>query len=122
MITKASQIVLNTQDSVAPLGVIAMDGAAELGEKINKYLVQWAQESGINVDSYLIETQCPRFSSGDGKGLIKKSIRGDDIYIIVDVGNYAKPAKTWVCVGLPVKITHWKPLPQPPEEENYGTE
>ena len=89
MITKASQIVLNTQDSVAPLGVIAMDGAAELGEKINKYLVQWAQESGINVDSYLIETQCPRFSSGDGKGLIKKSIRGDDIYIIVDVGNYA---------------------------------
>lgn len=40
----------------------------------------------------------------------------------VDVGNYAKPAKTWVCVGLPVKITHWKPLPQPPEEENYGTE
>ncbi|MGN0579225.1 MAG: ribose-phosphate pyrophosphokinase [Ruminiclostridium sp.] len=89
MITKASQIVLNTQDSVAPLGVIAMDGAAELGEKINKYLVQWAQESGINVDSYLIETQCPRFSSGDGKGLIKKSIRGDDIYIIVDVGNYS---------------------------------
>ena len=44
MITKASQIVLNTQDSVAPLGVIAMDGAAELGEKINKYLEAFYDE------------------------------------------------------------------------------
>lgn len=87
--TKASEAVINTQDAVAPLGVIAMDGAKELGEKINNYLVEWSQNSGMNVDSYLIETECPRFSSGDGKGLIKKSIRGDDIYIIVDVGNYS---------------------------------
>ncbi len=87
--TKASEVVINTQDAVAPLGVIAMDGAKELGEKINNYLVEWSQNSGMNVDSYLIETECPRFSSGDGKGLIKKSIRGDDIYIIVDVGNYS---------------------------------
>lgn len=87
--TKASEVVINTQEAVAPLGVIAMDGAKELGEKINSYLVEWSQRSGINVDSYLIETECPRFSSGDGKGLIKKSIRGDDIFIIVDVGNYS---------------------------------
>lgn len=87
--TKASEVVINTQEAVAPLGVIAMDGAKELGEKINSYLVEWSQRSGINVDSFLIETECPRFSSGDGKGLIKKSIRGDDIYIIVDVGNYS---------------------------------
>lgn len=87
--TKASEVVINTQEAVAPLGVIAMDGAKELGEKINSYLVEWSQGSGINVDSFLIETECPRFSSGDGKGLIKKSIRGDDIYIIVDVGNYS---------------------------------
>ncbi len=87
--TKASEVVINTQEAVAPLGVIAMDGAKELGEKINNYLVEWSQRSGINVDSYMIETECPRFSSGDGKGLIKKSIRGDDIYIIVDVGNYS---------------------------------
>ncbi len=89
MTTKASQIVLNTQDSVAPIGIIAMDGAKELGSKINNYLVQWAQDSGINIDSYLIETTCPRFSSGDAKALIKESIRGDDIYIIVDTGNYS---------------------------------
>ena len=86
--TKANQIVLNSQDSVAPIGLIAMDSAAELGAKIDSYLVKWAQEGGINIDSYRIETHCPRFSSGDGKGLIKSSIRGDDIYILVDVGNY----------------------------------
>ena len=89
MTTKASQIVLNTQDSVAPVGIIAMDGAKELGEKINRYLVQWAQDSGINIDTYLVETSCPRFSSGDAKGLIKQSIRGDDIYIVIDTGNYS---------------------------------
>lgn len=86
---KPNQLLLNAQDSVAPLGVIAMAGAAELGEKINRYLLDWAQGGGINADTYLIENECPRFSSGDGKGLIKKSIRGDDIFIIVDVGNYS---------------------------------
>ena len=86
---KASQIVLNTQDSVAPIGIIAMNGTQDLGTKINNYLVQWANEGGINIDSFLVETQCPRFSSGDGKALIKKSIRGDDMYILVDVGNYS---------------------------------
>ncbi|MBR5090044.1 MAG: ribose-phosphate pyrophosphokinase [Ruminiclostridium sp.] len=89
MTTKASQIVLNTQDSVAPIGIIAMNGAKELGDKINNYLVTWARDSGISVDSYMIETTCPRFSSGDAKGLIKESIRGDDIYIIIDTGNYS---------------------------------
>ncbi|MGN0589345.1 MAG: ribose-phosphate pyrophosphokinase, partial [Ruminiclostridium sp.] len=62
---KASQIVLNTQDSVAPIGIIAMNGTQELGTKINNYLVKWANEGGLNVDSFLVETQCPRFSSGD---------------------------------------------------------
>lgn len=86
--TKANPIVINSQDSVAPIGLIAMDGATELGDKINQYLLEWAEEGGLNVDSFLVETHCPRFSSGDGKALIKKSIRGDDMYILVDVGNY----------------------------------
>ncbi len=81
-------IITNPQDSVAPIGIIAMDSASELGDKINSYLVKWAQEGGLNIDSFLVETHCPRFSSGDGKALIKKSIRGDDMYILVDVGNY----------------------------------
>ena len=86
--TMANPLVTNSQDSVAPIGLIAMDSATELGEKINKYLVKWAQDGGLNKDTFLVETHCPRFSSGDGKALIKSSIRGDDMYILVDVGNY----------------------------------
>lgn len=86
---KASTIVLNSKQQVAPLGIIATAGAKELGDKINNYLVKWSENTPYAQDSYLVDTECPRFSSGDGKGLIKTSIRGDDIFIIVDVGNYS---------------------------------
>lgn len=86
---KASTIVLNSKQQVAPLGIIATDGAKELSAKINDYLVEWSANTPYAEDSYLVDTECPRFSSGDGKGLIKTSIRGDDIFIIVDVGNYS---------------------------------
>ncbi len=89
MTKKASQIVLNTNSVVAPLGLIAMNGTQELANKIDGYITKWSNESGIAADSFLVKTECPRFSSGDGKGLIRSSIRGDDIYIIVDVGNYS---------------------------------
>ena len=90
MTEKASSIVFNgSKPQVAPLGIIATDGAKDLGEKINGYLVDWSKDSPFAQDSYLVDTECPRFSSGDGKGLIKTSIRGDDIFIIVDVGNYS---------------------------------
>lgn len=84
----ASDILFNHGTSVAPLGLIAMKGAEELGEKLNKYLVSWAHKGGYDVDTFLIESECPRFSSGDGKGLIKSTVRGKDLFIIVDVGNY----------------------------------
>lgn len=86
---KASTIVLNSKQQVAPLGIIASVGAKELGKKINDYLVEWSKNTPYAQDSYLVDAECPRFSSGDGKGLIKTSIRGDDIFIIVDVGNYS---------------------------------
>ena len=89
MTEKASTIVFNSKEQVAPLGIIATDGAKDLGEKINYYLVQWSANTQYAQDTYLVDTECPRFSSGDGKGLIKTSIRGDDIFIIVDVGNYS---------------------------------
>lgn len=85
----ASDILFNHGTSVAPLGLIAMDGAKELGNKINHYLVDWAHKGSYDVDTFLIECECPRFSSGDGKGLIKSTIRGKDLFIIVDVGNYS---------------------------------
>lgn len=37
----------------------------------------------------------------------------------VDVGNYLQPAKTWVCMGIPCEVTHWKPLPEPPKEDSH---
>ena len=84
----ASDILFNHGTSVAPLGLIAMKGAEELGKKLNEYLVNWAHKGGYDVDTFLIESECPRFSSGDGKGLIKFTVRGKDLFIIIDVGNY----------------------------------
>ena len=84
----ASDILFNHGTSVAPLGLIAMKGAEELGQKLNEYLVHWAHKGGYDVDTFLIESECPRFSSGDGKGLIKSTVRGKDLFIIIDVGNY----------------------------------
>ncbi|MBQ2780513.1 MAG: ribose-phosphate pyrophosphokinase [Clostridia bacterium] len=80
--------VFGKHEHVAELKLISMESAAPLGEKINKYLVDWAQKGGLNVDTFQVENQCPRFSSGDSKGLIKDTVRGDDIFILVDVGNY----------------------------------
>lgn len=86
--TAASEVLFNQSSSVAPVGLIATESAVELGQKIDNYLVNWARKGGYDVDTVLIESQCPRFSSGDGKGLIKSTVRGKDLYILVDVGNY----------------------------------
>lgn len=89
VVREKDETLFTPKTSVAPLGIIAMEGAKELGDKINKYLVQWATECGEPCENFLVEATCPRFSSGDGKGLIKSTIRGDDLFIIVDVGNYS---------------------------------
>jgi ribose-phosphate pyrophosphokinase len=83
-----------------PLGVIALDGCQALGAKVDNYLVEWRKTRGANNpiamtyegydrDSYLVETKVPRFGSGEGKGVIETSVRGDDLYIMVDVCNYS---------------------------------
>ena len=87
-ISKTGQI-FHKEDRVAPLGIITTEGARELAEKINAHLVQWAKGSEVETDTFIIESQCPRFSSGDAKGIIKSTIRGDDLYFLVDVGNYS---------------------------------
>lgn len=81
-----------------PLGIIAMPGCEEMGEKINSWLMQWRAVDGngffdnefftvpgYNRTSFLIPVHCPRFGTGEGKGMIKESVRGYDIYIITDV-------------------------------------
>ncbi len=80
--------LFSSEISAAPIGIIAMSSITELGTKINDYLVDWSKAAGYEDDSFLIEAECPRFSSGDGKGLIKSTVRGKDLFIIVDVGNY----------------------------------
>ena len=75
-------------DGVAELGLIATPGAQELTALIDQHLVEWAKKKGVEKDTFIIPSECPRFSSGDGKGVIRKSVRGDDLYFVVDVGNY----------------------------------
>ena len=85
---------------VGPLGLIAMPGTEEIGEKVNSWLKKWrdhAEESmpgdmrttpGEERQDFLVKVTCPRFGNGEAKGMIKESIRGYDIYILVDVGAY----------------------------------
>ena len=73
----------------AYLALIACPGAEEFTQLVDSYLVKWANEAGIEKDSFIIPCDCPRFQSGDAKGLVKESIRGHDVFITVDPGNYS---------------------------------
>ena len=73
----------------AYLALIACPGAEELTELIDKHLVAWGKEVGIAKESFIVPCDCPRFQSGDAKGLVKKSVRGHDVFIVVDPGNYS---------------------------------
>lgn len=85
---------------VGSLGIIPLSSCKTLGDKINSYLVDWRRErdhehkqnvafEGYQRDSYIINTMIPRFGTGEAKGIIKESVRGDDLYILVDVCNYS---------------------------------
>lgn len=79
----------NGTEKVPPLGLLVAEGAKELGDKIDWHLTRWAREAGMNKETFIIPSECPRFSSGDAKGLIKDTVRGDDLFILVDMGNYS---------------------------------
>ncbi len=79
----------NPKNQVADLALIACPGAEEFAQLIDKHLVTWSKEVGIEKETYLIPCDCPRFQSGDAKGLVKASVRGDDIFLVVDPGNYS---------------------------------
>ena len=85
---------------VGSLGIVALNSCEELGKKINDYIVQWRKErehehagtpqlTEYARDNYLVKTSVPRFGSGEAKGVIYDSVRGDDLYILVDVCNYS---------------------------------
>lgn len=84
---------------VAPLGIIAMPGCEALGDRVNSYLTRWRtsrEESsqqyytfpGYQRDSFLLDAVCSRFGTGEGKAILKQSVRGYDLYIISDVTAY----------------------------------
>ena len=79
--------VFRSTKQVASLGLVVLEGARELGEKIDVYLTEWAGQTG-HEGSFIIDSQCPRFSSGDGKGILRDTVRGKDLYFLMDVGNY----------------------------------
>ena len=86
---------------VGPLGLIAMRGTEEIAGKVNQWLLKWRKHAeattmpgdmttapGMGREDFLVRTSCPRFGNGEGKGLIKDSVRGLDLYILCDVGAY----------------------------------
>ena len=77
------------EPSVADLRLLACPGAEELTKLIDQHLVEWAKSAGVEKDSFIIPCECPRFQSGDAKGLVRESVRGDDIFIVIDPGNYS---------------------------------
>ena len=74
---------------VAHLRLIACPGAEELTNLVDNHLKAWAKEVGIDKETFIVDCACPRFQSGDAKGLVKESVRGDDIFIVCDPGNYS---------------------------------
>ena len=85
---------------VGSLGIVPLEGCKTLGDKVDAYLVKWRTEresehknslafSGYQRDSYIIQTKVPRFGTGEAKGVIMESVRGDDLYFLVDVANYS---------------------------------
>ncbi len=81
--------LFHTGNHFDKLGLIVVPGAEELGAKIDRWLVNWAAMGPEARDSFIIPVTCPRFASGDGKGMLKESVRGMDIFVLADVGNYS---------------------------------
>lgn len=73
---------------VGELGIIALKSSENLGDKVNAFISEWRNSEDIQVN-YLLEAGCPRFGSGEAKGTINQSVRGKDIFLLVDVTNYS---------------------------------
>lgn len=99
---------------VGPLGLIPLKGMEEFTKKVNDYLVEWRKEresehkdsilfSEYEKDNYIIKSTISRFGSGEAKGTIEESVRGDDLYLLVDVCNYS------MTYSLSGRINHMSP-------------
>jgi len=92
---------LHNSMPVAPLKIVALRGCEEFATNIDKLLLSFRQEllsqypddilhqSGYLEETYMVDCECPRFGTGEGKGLIHDSIRGTDLYIMCDPTNFS---------------------------------
>lgn len=112
MLSRTERILENIP--VGALGLIPVTGCEQLVKKVDDYLVKWRKESaskykddiafaGYEKDSFIIDAKIPRFGSGEAKGIIAESVRGKDLYILVDVCNYS------VTYSLTGNINHMSP-------------
>lgn len=99
----ANDYVFNDTLPVAPLKIAALESCKELAQKVNDHIINFRrndievlkkrqenlQYRGYDADSYLLKCKCPRFGSGEAKGSVEESVRGTDIYAMVDVTNYS---------------------------------
>lgn len=94
-----------THLQVANLGLVAMDSASEFGKKVDGHLKKlYSRLEGPqkDADSFLVGVSCPRFQTGDAKAVIGQSVRGMDVYLLTDVGNYNC---TYSMFGQPVPMS-----------------
>ena len=99
----SNQYVFNDRLPIAPLKIAALESCRPLAEMVNSHIVNFRrndseelkrrqqdlQYRGYDVDSYLLDCVCPRFGTGEAKGVINESVRGTDIFVMVDVTNYS---------------------------------
>ncbi len=112
MLSRTERILENIP--VGTVGLIPVTGCEELVKKVDDYLVKWRKESaykykddaafiGYSKDSFIVDAKIPRFGSGEAKGIISESVRGKDLYILVDVCNYS------VTYSLTGNVNHMSP-------------
>ena len=99
----SNDYVFNDTLPVAPLKIAALESCRDLAEKVNSHIINFRrndievlkkrqenlQYRGYDADSYMLDCACPRFGSGEAKGIVNESVRGTDIYAMVDVTNYS---------------------------------
>ena len=98
--------LLENSFPVAPIKIIALTGCTDLGNTVDQFLVSFRKDmvkkradhsnsrcSGYSEESFLVDCECPRFGSGEAKGKINESIRGADLFILVDICNYTPTYK-----------------------------
>ena len=99
----SNQYVFNDRLPLAPLKIAALESCRDLAQKVNDHIVNFRrndteelirrqgnlQYRGYDVDSYLLDCACPRFGSGEAKGIVNESVRGTDIFCMVDVTNHS---------------------------------